>query len=54
MLALVKKHPIHFAVIAVCAYPIVKVATGGYDHILLPSSSPKETTTKTTSTTTKS
>ena len=50
MLALVKKHPVHFAVLAACAYPIVKVATGGYDHLLLPTPS-KTTTTETTTTT---
>ena len=47
MLALLKKHPLHFAVIAVCAYPMVMVASGKYDHILLPqNTAPTTTTTK--------
>ena len=47
MLALLKKHPLHFAVIAVCAYPMAMVASGKYDHILLPqNTAPTTTTTK--------
>jgi len=34
MLSFVRKYPIHLTVIALCAYPMIKVQTGAYDESL--------------------
>ena len=45
MLSALKQRPAHVAVIVVCLYPMVKIATGGYDEVLgiSPPASPPDT-----------